>query len=157
MTREEAIKILNAIKMLMCRPDGTPISDGYEALDMAIEALRAEPTDTDLISREDAIDAFWEDSDIRTGEVRATLKALPSAEAVHIETYRELYEKYVELKHTSAETEHDHKDGQWQTEDGRKTKAEYSVYCSKCGSWSEYRTKYCGSCGSLMKEENNDK
>lgn len=50
-------------------------------------------------------------------------------------------------------------DGQayWQTEDGKPSKAEYSVYCSKCGSWSEYRTKYCGNCGSLMKEENDDK
>lgn len=47
--------------------------------------------------------------------------------------------------------------GQWQTEDGKPSKAEYSVYCSKCGSWSEYRTKYCGNCGSLMKEENDDR
>ena len=37
---------------------------------------------SDRISRADAINAFWEDSDIRTAEVRATLKALPSAEAV---------------------------------------------------------------------------
>lgn len=34
----------------------------------------------ELISRADAINAFWEDSDIRTAEVRATLKALPSAD-----------------------------------------------------------------------------
>ena len=39
---------------------------------------------TDYISRADAINAFWEDSDIRTAEVRATLKALPSADAVQI-------------------------------------------------------------------------
>lgn len=38
---------------------------------------------SDYISRADAINAFWEDSDIRTAEVRATLKALPSADAVH--------------------------------------------------------------------------
>lgn len=37
---------------------------------------------SDVISRADAINAFWEDSDIRTAEVRATLKALPSADAV---------------------------------------------------------------------------
>lgn len=40
----------------------------------------------------------------------------------------------------------------WQTEDGKITKAEHSVYCSKCGAWSEYRTAYCGSCGSKMEE-----
>lgn len=34
MNKDDAIKILNAIKMLMCRPDGTPISDGCEALIM---------------------------------------------------------------------------------------------------------------------------
>lgn len=51
----------------------------------------------------------------------------------------------------------DEEPGQWQTEDGKPSKAEYSVYCSKCGSWSEYRTKYCGNCGSLMKEENDVK
>lgn len=36
---------------------------------------------SDVISRADAINAFWEDSDIRTAEVRATLKELPSADA----------------------------------------------------------------------------
>lgn len=40
---------------------------------------KTEPSD--LISRANAINAFWEDSDIRTAEVRATLKALPSADA----------------------------------------------------------------------------
>lgn len=50
----------------------------------------------------------------------------------------------------------DEEPGQWQTENGKPSKAEYSVYCSKCGSWSEYRTKYCGNCGSLMKEENDE-
>ena len=44
---------------------------------------------TDYISRADAINAFWEDSDIRTAEVRATLKALPSAEPIMTEEVRE--------------------------------------------------------------------
>ena len=39
---------------------------------------------SDVISRADAINAFWEDSDIRTAEVRATLKVLPSADAVKV-------------------------------------------------------------------------
>lgn len=43
MNRDDAIKILNTMKLLMCRPDGTPISDGYEALEMAIESLKTEP------------------------------------------------------------------------------------------------------------------
>ena len=39
MTKEEAIKILKAMNMMMHSPDGTPISDGCEAIDMAIDAL----------------------------------------------------------------------------------------------------------------------
>lgn len=39
MTKEEAIKILKAMNMMMHSPDGTPISDGCEALDLAISAL----------------------------------------------------------------------------------------------------------------------
>jgi hypothetical protein len=118
----------------------------------------------DLISRADAVKAICdkcleehcETECIVPCTFMEALEAVPSADAVHIETYRELYEKYVDLKHASADTKHNYEPGQWQTEDGRKTKAEYSVYCSKCGSWSEYRTKYCGNCGSLMKEENDE-
>ena len=28
--------------------------------------------------------------------------------------------------------------------------SEYCVYCSGCGAWSEYRTRYCGCCGRRM-------
>lgn len=67
----------------------------------------------DTIYRDDAIEAVRKIVPIET-EIDATLldkmdvivelSELPSADAVHIETYRELYEKYVELKHASAET-----------------------------------------------------
>ena len=73
---------------------------------------------SDLISREDAIEAFDLSEKTRkyggdhSGydtmlkyEIQDVLENLPSAEAVHIEVYRELYEKYVELKHASAEDE----------------------------------------------------
>lgn len=56
---------------------------------------------TDLISRADAIDAVRKV--VIDNDVVDALKALPSADAVYIETYRELYEKYVKLKHASAE------------------------------------------------------
>ena len=42
MTREEAIQMLKALNMMLRRPDGTPISDACDALDMAIEALQTE-------------------------------------------------------------------------------------------------------------------
>ena len=40
MTREEAIEMLKALNMMLRSPDGKPISDSCEALDMAIEALQ---------------------------------------------------------------------------------------------------------------------
>lgn len=43
MTREEAIKMLKALNMMLRSPDGKPISDACDALDMAIEALQTEP------------------------------------------------------------------------------------------------------------------
>ena len=42
MTREEAIEMLKALNMMLRSPDGKPISDACDALDMAIEALQRE-------------------------------------------------------------------------------------------------------------------
>lgn len=39
MEREEATKLLKALNMMLRSPDGEPISDACDALDMAIEAL----------------------------------------------------------------------------------------------------------------------
>ena len=39
MTRKEAIEMLKALNMMLRNPDGKPISDVCDALDMAIEAL----------------------------------------------------------------------------------------------------------------------
>lgn len=43
MTREEAIRHLEAAKLMLLGNDNQPISDLYYALDMSIEALKAEP------------------------------------------------------------------------------------------------------------------
>lgn len=61
MTREEAIKILKAIRVYECYPKSAS-EETKEAIDMAIEAL-SEPTCkrcTNLINKEDAIDALDE-------------------------------------------------------------------------------------------------
>lgn len=103
---------------------------------------------TDLISREDAKKAFCRINDLRTlslGKVGEVLDALPSADTVHIETYRELYEKYVELKHASAEAVH----GEWLYVENEP----YSE-CSKCGRYiddlDEDKYAYCPYCGVRM-------
>ena len=46
MTREEAIKMLKVLNMMLRNPDGEPISDVCEAIDMAIEAMSAEAEPT---------------------------------------------------------------------------------------------------------------
>lgn len=43
--------------------------------------------------------------------------------------------------------------GKWVGEDGKPKEDSFSVYCSACGKWSEYRTRYCGECGAKMDEE----
>lgn len=162
MTREEAIREWtfrsNHIKRWLYEYGEEPSLRHYvELIDMAIEALQREEAEEkgychrikpkqDLISREAAIKTFikWCQKEFGYSDINReerfidAINTLPSAKAVQ-------------------GCSGDEEPGQWQTEDGKKTKAEYSVYCSKCGSWSEYRTKYCGNCGSLMKEENDDK
>ena len=49
MTREEAIKLLQATRLMLMDGANQPISDLYYALDMAIEALeQTEPLDKDI-------------------------------------------------------------------------------------------------------------
>lgn len=52
MTNEEAIRHLQAARLMLLGKDNQPISDLYYALDMAIHALeQTQPQDGDLISR----------------------------------------------------------------------------------------------------------
>ena len=42
------------------------------------------------------------------------------------------------------------KSGNWVDGRGEPIDDLFSVICSECGEWSEYRTKYCPHCGALM-------
>ena len=46
MTKQEAIRHLEAARLMLLRPDGQPISDLYDALTIAIEALERGEDDT---------------------------------------------------------------------------------------------------------------
>lgn len=86
-TREEAIRILST-------RDAHGVLCGYtngvtEALDMAIEALKAEPTG-DLISRTNAIEAWDKLSKRGRTEFDQVLMTLPSADVVSREDYHNL-------------------------------------------------------------------
>lgn len=53
MTREEAVKLLRATRLMLMDGANQPISDLYYALDMAIEALeQTEPQTEDEVLRE---------------------------------------------------------------------------------------------------------
>ena len=64
MTGEDAIKLLQATRMMLLGEDNQPVSDLYDALEMAISALEQEPCN-DAISREAVLDKLnewdWQD------------------------------------------------------------------------------------------------
>lgn len=112
---------------------------------------------TDYIKRADAIETVCR---TRCGDkakgcpahsclVIEEFDALPSADAVRIETYRELYEKYVELKHASA----DAVQGEWQkVEEQPYFRKHYdTVCCSVCRKKGNRKWNYCPNCGARMK------
>ena len=95
-----------------------------EAIDMAIEALKAQEVKTDSISRQDAIDAFGLAADIQhAGEktIRQILSEVPSAQPEQSEP----------------------KTGRWIEDD-----AEMFVRCSECGESNDYISDFCPNCGS---------
>lgn len=46
--------------------------------------------------------------------------------------------------------EQESKRGHWTDEAGEPNDAQYSLYCSECKAWSEYRDRYCPNCGARM-------
>lgn len=47
------------------------------------------------------------------------------------------------------------KRGHWTDEAGKPNDEQYSLYCSECKAWSEYRDRYCPNCGARMESEEN--
>ena len=46
--------------------------------------------------------------------------------------------------------------GEWVNSKGEPVNDRYSVYCSRCKAWSEYRDIYCGNCGAKMGGDDNE-
>ena len=93
MTREEAIKILKAIRVYECYPKSAS-EETKEAIDMAIVALADRPTESDFISKAEVLEIYselyWFDSDCEVvskaevDKIYERLQSLPSADAVEV-------------------------------------------------------------------------
>ena len=76
MTREEAITLIKSAQLMLINPiTNEPVSDLYEALDMAIQALSQEPC-TDAVSRENAVRCVL--SSMFLAEASEKIEKLPS-------------------------------------------------------------------------------
>lgn len=49
--------------------------------------------------------------------------------------------------------EQEPKRGHWTDEAGKPNDEQYSLYCSECKAWSEYRDRYCPNCGARMESD----
>lgn len=104
------------------------IKDGEVFQRMINDAPTVKPNG-DLISRQDAINACLNGWNKGYDEILTDIRALPSE---------------------------DRPTGEWVSEDGTPSGAAYSVYCSRCGQWSEYRGFFCLWCGAKMERREND-
>lgn len=77
-----------------------------------------------------------------------TIQSIQNADFNSIETIQ----RWIDNAPTIDPVRH----GKWVGGDGKPKKDSFSVYCSACGKWSEYRTKYCGECGAKMDTERSE-
>ena len=78
-----------------------------------------------------------------------------------IEWFKLMEEKFENTKYADAldmaieALEQEPKRGHWTDEAGKPNDEQYSLYCSECKAWSEYRDRYCPNCGARMESEEN--
>lgn len=61
----------------------------------------------------------------------------------------DIYSLYATAQHMAIEAL-EPKRGHWTDTAGKPNDSQYSLYCSECDEWSEYRSRYCPNCGALM-------
>ena len=74
MTREEAITLIKSAQLMLINPiTNEPVSDLYEALDMAIQALSQEPTFDDECQKD--LDEAWKQIQKKRKRIPITQKS----------------------------------------------------------------------------------
>lgn len=141
MTREEAITLIKPIMLMMKNPQGEVISDGYYALEMAIQALEQEPYE-DCVSRLNAIAAIRNlYPDIPVIDIMGARRKWQDKYSQYIECEKEI-ERLPSVQPKSNT-------GHWIMHDNHRE-------CSKCGVWlikDMPRNSYCPNCGARMESE----
>lgn len=116
----------------------------WQESDKAIQGDAESATTTDCISRQQAVEA-----------VTKTIRDKFS----FADWYEQLLETGLEIENLIKElppvtpTE---RTGEWVNSKGEPVDDRYSVYCSRCKAWSEYRDIYCGNCGAKMGGDDNE-
>ena len=141
MTREEAIKILKAIRVYECYPKSAS-EETKEAIDMAIEALSAE-----AVPHGRLIDADRLKSYIDCGHLR------PPTEVCFSEL--DVCNMIDKAPTASAEAV----EGKWETaylDHEAMGERPSVIYCSRCNHCFAYKTNFCPHCGADMRGEKHE-
>lgn len=132
------------------------------------DECKEQKSKSDLISRQDELEQLCEDcrsisaQDCEYKDVcktRRFILSFPSVDAVQIPI--KLEKRYPQSRdeditdafmrgYLAGRSSADRPTGEWVSEDGTPSEASYSVYCSRCGQWSEYRGFFCLWCGAKM-------
>ena len=118
-----------------------PLNTWFDADE--IEAL-GQTESEDCISRQQAVEAV-------TNTIREKFSLADWYEQL-VETGLEIENLIKELPPVTP-TE---RTGEWVNSKGEPVDDRYSVYCSRCKAWSEYRDIYCGNCGAKMGGDDNE-
>ena len=127
MTREEAIKILNAIRVYECYPKSAS-EETKEAIDMAIEALQFADRSPRTVKLTEDIVVTLDEEAYEIGYTHGQMADRPEGEWIKKQVFNPELDKYVPL-----------------------------IECSVCGyepyfGGSEPKFNYCANCGSRMEK-----
>ena len=102
--------------------------------------LSEETSTNDCISRQQTIEAFCDDC-----------RGLKPVQCEHWDKCKS--QKVLRSLPPATPPE---RTGEWVNSKGEPVDDRYSVYCSRCKAWSEYRDIYCGNCGAKMGGDDNE-
>lgn len=145
MKKDDALNILTAMQKSYLSL-GIPDPEAVETLDMAINAVKAEPCE-DSISRQAAIYAIYKMHMNGKEGVLHDLKTKIGSDAHFAETIADAVETLEDLPSVNPV-----KTGHWIRQDNTKEPLYGWYFCSECNSVIGDKTKFCSNCGAKMED-----